>query len=46
VGGGRFIFRNSWGLDFAKSSIRFGAGYGSIPYSYVTTYGKEAYSIH
>ena len=33
-GGGYFIFRNSWGTDWARHSI-FGAGYGTIPYAMI-----------
>ena len=44
VGGGRFIIRNSWGTRWATSSAQ-GAGYGTIPYSYISSFGTEAYSI-
>lgn len=44
IGGGRFILRNSWGDAWGPSSPH-GAGYGTIPYSYIVTFGREAYSI-
>ena len=33
--GGYFIFRNSWGTDWARHS-RFGAGYGTLPYALIS----------
>jgi len=44
IGGGRFILRNSWGTLWAAQSS-FGAGYGTIPYSYIARLCMEAYSI-
>ncbi len=43
-GGGLFIFRNSWGTSWAKPHGRFGAGYGALPFAYVTKYGLEAFA--
>jgi hypothetical protein len=44
LGGGRFILRNSWGLNWGINSP-YGAGYGTIPYAYIAKMGAEAYSI-
>jgi C1A family cysteine protease len=43
-GGGYFIVRNSWGTDWAKDNY-YGAGYGVIPYLYITNYCWEAYAF-
>ncbi|MBB5055473.1 hypothetical protein HDF16_000142 [Granulicella aggregans] len=43
-GYGRFLLRNSWNGYWAVAG-EFGVGYGSMPYSYLTTYGHEAYSL-
>ena len=43
LGGGRFIVRNSWD-SYWGVNCEFGVGYGTMPYSYLTTYGTEAYS--
>jgi hypothetical protein len=43
-GGGHFIVRNSWGLTWANESP-YGAGYGTLPYQYITNDAWEAYSI-
>jgi C1A family cysteine protease len=43
-GGGHFIVRNSWGLTWANESP-YGAGYGTIPYNYITNDAWEANSI-
>jgi C1A family cysteine protease len=43
LGGGRFLIRNSW-LNWGSAS-NHGAGYGTIPYSYIDRFGKEAYSL-
>lgn len=40
-GGGYFILRNSWGTPWGENCI-YGAGYGTIPYQYMTNYGWEA----
>jgi len=40
-GGGAFIFKNSWGHDWASSS-EHGRGYGLLPYDYVSKYCLEA----
>ncbi len=42
-GGGYFIVRNSWGTGWASASP-FGAGYGTIPYQYITNLANEAYT--
>ncbi len=44
-GGGRFIVRNSWGPWWGTKSP-YGAGYGTIPYDYLTKLGDTAYSIY
>lgn len=43
-GGGYFIIRNSWGTDWAKDNY-YGAGYGMIPYEYITNYNWEAFAF-
>lgn len=43
-GGGYFIFRNSWGTTSWGASCTYGAGYGTLPYQYMTSYGWEAYA--
>jgi hypothetical protein len=43
-GGGYFIVRNSWGTANFGSTNPFGAGYGTIPYQYITNDGWEAYT--
>jgi C1A family cysteine protease len=43
-GGGYFIVRNSWGPSWASQSP-YGAGYGTIPYQYVTDDNWESYTI-
>ncbi|MCX7749563.1 MAG: C1 family peptidase [Clostridia bacterium] len=42
-GGGYFILRNSWGTGWGANST-YRAGYGTIPYQYMTSYGREAYT--
>jgi C1A family cysteine protease len=39
--GGYFIVRNSWGTTWASQSP-YGAGYGIIPYQYITSFATEA----
>lgn len=41
-GAGAFLFRNSWGRSFGRQSL-FAAGYGTLPFEYVTHYGLEAF---
>jgi Papain family cysteine protease len=43
LGGGHFLIRNSWS-NWGGASAH-GAGYGTIPYSYLARLGKEAYSL-
>ena len=43
-GGGVFVFRNSWGDKWGPLSPD-GAGYGTLPFAYLTAHGKEAYCI-
>lgn len=42
-GGGIFIFRNSWGENWAKRAGRFGGGYGTLYFDYIRRYGMEAF---
>jgi C1A family cysteine protease len=42
-GGGYFIVRNHWDTTWAYQSP-YGAGYGTIPYQYITTEAWEAFS--
>jgi C1A family cysteine protease len=42
-GGGRLIFRNSWGKTWATKS-QAAAGYGTLPFEYVKKYGLEAFA--
>jgi hypothetical protein len=42
-GGGYFVVRNSWGTGWAYQSP-YGAGYGTIPYRYITNDAWEAFS--
>ena len=44
AGGGYFIVRNSWGVRWASKSS-FGAGYGTIPYKYITDLNYAAHFI-
>jgi len=42
LGGGRFIVRNSWGDYFGKQSwCGLPPGHGTIPYVYITNYGRD-----
>ena len=43
-GGGYFIVRNSWGTTNWGYQCPYGAGYGTIPYQYITNDAWEAYS--
>lgn len=43
-GGGYFIVRNSWGTTSFGSANPFGAGYGTIPFQYITNDAWEAYT--
>lgn len=43
-GGGYFIVRNSWGTTAFGSANPFGAGYGTIPYQYITNDAWEAFT--
>jgi C1A family cysteine protease len=44
IGGGRFLLRNSWDSAWGTACVH-GTGYGTIPYAYISRFGKEAYSI-
>ncbi len=43
-GGGIFILRNSWGLNWGWD-CPYGAGYGTIPYQYISDYIWEAFAF-
>lgn len=43
-GGGFFLFRNSWGLSWAKESP-YGQGFGIIPFEYITQHCWEAFTL-
>jgi C1A family cysteine protease len=43
LGGGRFLIRNSW-PNWGTTSAH-GVGYGTIPYSYIDRFGREAYAL-
>ena len=43
-GGGRLIFRNSWGKAWAAKSDA-AAGYGTLPFEYVKKYALEAFRV-
>jgi C1A family cysteine protease len=43
-GGGYFIVRNSWGSTDWGYQCPYGAGYGTIPYQYVTNEAWEAFT--
>jgi hypothetical protein len=40
LGGGRFIIRNSYGTIWGATST-YGPGYGTIPYAYIASMGRE-----
>jgi Papain family cysteine protease len=42
-GGGAFIFRNSWGKDWARLRGRHGGGYGTLFFDYVKDNALEGY---
>ena len=42
-GGGAFIFRNSWGKDWARLRGRHGGGYGTLFFDYVKDNVLEGY---
>lgn len=43
-GGGYFIFRNSWGVAWARESP-VSAGYGMLPYAYMQKYGRSCITL-
>lgn len=45
LGGGRFWIRNSWDSTWATSSSIGQIGYGTIPYSYISRFAVEAFSV-
>jgi hypothetical protein len=44
-GGGFFIVRNSWGTTQWGTACPFGAGYGTIPYAYISGSCWEAFQL-
>jgi hypothetical protein len=44
AGGGFFIVRNSWGMNWATASP-LGTGYGTIPYRYIANFNWDAWCI-
>jgi C1A family cysteine protease len=42
-GGGAFIFRNSWGKDWARLRGRHGGGYGTLFFDYLKDNALEGY---
>ena len=44
-GGGYFIFKNSWGQQWARANVEVAAGYGQIPYAYIERYCIAAVAI-
>lgn len=44
AGGGYFIVRNSWGLNWATAGA-LGPGYGTIPYRYIQNFNWDAWCI-
>jgi C1A family cysteine protease len=42
-GGGAFIFRNSWGRDWARLRGRHGGGYGTLFFDYLRDNVLEGY---
>ena len=44
IGGGRFIVRNSWDAKWGIQSPNK-AGYGTIPYAYISSHCVEAYAL-
>jgi hypothetical protein len=43
-GGGYFLIRNHWSTGWGYQ-CPYGAGYGTIPYAYITKYTWEAYTL-
>ena len=43
-GGGYFVLRNSWGTTWGSLNP-YGAGYGIIPYAYISSLNWEAYTL-
>jgi len=41
-GGGYFVFRNSWGTDWAKNQRDKPTGYGMLPYRYAEIFAGDA----
>ena len=44
AGGGYFIVRNSWGLNWGTASP-LGSGYGTLPYRYLAQFNWDAWCI-
>ena len=44
AGGGFFIIRNSWGSAWGPHCL-YGAGYGTLPYRYISSYNYSAHIV-
>ncbi len=44
AGGGYFVVRNSWGTRWGSTSV-FGAGHGTIPFDFISTFNQFAHTV-